>query len=96
MNVNVPRPASAALRMNRLFGDTLSHGTGVSGDFVSGNILVFGDSQDSAITTNAAIIYDAACPGGCTGNDDDLFQPTEGKVLIIAEDLVLKGVRPFV
>jgi hypothetical protein len=68
--------------------NSLSFGNGVSGDFVPGSITVFGQSLNPGISSNAALIFDAECPGGCTGEDPDLFQPSEGKVMIIAEDLV--------
>ncbi len=68
--------------------NTLSSGSGISGDVVPGSVSVFGDSKDSGITDNAAIIFDSTCTGGCTGGDDDLFIPALGNTLIIAEDLV--------
>jgi hypothetical protein len=48
---------------------------------------------------DAAIIFDSSCPGGCTGGDGDLRTPgagvgndtAQGKVLIIAEDVVDVG-----
>jgi hypothetical protein len=72
--------------------DSVSYGNGISGDPVSGFVDVFGLNPDFGPDTNAAMIFDATCPPGnvpqdCTGGDDDLFQPSEGKVLIISEDL---------
>jgi hypothetical protein len=37
---------------------------------------------------NAAVIYDSSCAGGCSGGDTDLSTPSQGNVLIIAENLV--------
>lgn len=68
--------------------DSVSAGSGISGDPIAGSVAVFGDSADPSITTNAAIIFDATCDGGCSGGDDDLFKPGLGNVLIMAEDLV--------
>ena len=47
-----------------------------------------GDSADPDIFNNAAVIFDAKCEGGCSGEDDDLRKPVLGNVLIIAKDLV--------
>jgi hypothetical protein len=67
---------------------SVSSGAGISGTAIPGTIGVYGDSADPAITTNAAILFDATCSGGCSGGDTDLYKPALGKVLIIAEDLV--------
>lgn len=67
--------------------DQVSFGSGISGDPVAGSVEVFGMSANPSITTNAAIIFDATCSGGCTGGDNDLHAPSLGNVLIIAEDL---------
>jgi hypothetical protein len=71
--------------------NSVSVGSGISGDPISGSVAVFGDSADASIATNAAVVFDAACGGSaatCSGEDADLFKPALGKVLIIAEDLV--------
>jgi hypothetical protein len=69
---------------------SVSSGAGISGDPISGSVSVFGDSANSSISTNAAIIFDATCGGSalaCTGGDADLFKPVLGKALIMAERL---------
>ena len=66
----------------------LSSGNGISGIPVAGSVLVYGESRDSDITSNAAITFDASCPGGCSGGDTDLFFPESGMLLIVAENLV--------
>jgi hypothetical protein len=73
--------------------DSVAHGSGISGDPIPGWVTVFGDSADPEILTNAAIVFDATCggvPTACSGNDDDLYKPQLGKVLIMAEDLIDK------
>ena len=67
---------------------SLSMGNGITGDPLSGSVSLFGDSANPAITTNAALMFDATCTGGCTGGDNDLFKPELGNILIMAEDLV--------
>lgn len=76
-----------------LIVSSVSHGNGISGHDTGGSVGVFGVNPNFGAETNAAIIFDATCePGGapanCTGEDDDLFAPTLGNILIIAEDLV--------
>jgi hypothetical protein len=66
---------------------SLSSGSGISGDAVSGSVGVFGVNPSLAPGTNAAMIFDATCAGGCSGGDDDLFFPAQGNILIISEDL---------
>ncbi len=72
----------------------VSSGSGISGDPLTGSVTVFGSNPDiDGGATNTAVIFDATCtPFGnaadCTGEDPDLFQPAQGNVLIIAEDLV--------
>jgi hypothetical protein len=71
---------------------SVSFGSGISGDPVSGEVSVFGFNPVFGPNTNAAMIFDAEClpagtPAGCTGNDGDLFWPDAGNVLIISEDL---------
>jgi hypothetical protein len=72
--------------------DSVSAGKGMSGDVVSGFVKVFGFSDVTGIDTNAAMVFDSACPpdnmpASCTGKDRDLFKPELGKVLIVSEDL---------
>jgi LPXTG-motif cell wall-anchored protein len=66
---------------------TLDVGLGISGeDF--GSVAVFGQRL-SLPGVNQAMIFDAECDGAaatCSGEDDDLFQPQLGNVLIISED----------
>lgn len=64
----------------------VSSGNGISGDPINGFVEVFGYNPDFP-GTNAAMIFDSTCPGGCSGADDDLFWPSLGKVLIVSEDL---------
>jgi hypothetical protein len=33
------------------------------------------------------MIFDSACPGGCSGQDNDLYWPHLGKTLIVSEDM---------
>jgi hypothetical protein len=65
---------------------SVAYGAGISGDPVSGSVSVYGHNPVFA-GTNAAMIFDAACPGGCSGQDQDLFNAAQGKVLIVSEDL---------
>ncbi|HLE13483.1 MAG TPA: hypothetical protein VI776_01945 [Anaerolineales bacterium] len=72
--------------------DSVSAGKGMTGDVVDGVVKVFGYSNLTGKTTNAAMIFDATCPPqnaptSCTGSDKDLFKPELGKVLIVSEDL---------
>jgi len=53
---------------------TISSGSGVSGP-LGGSIQVFGLNPSFGAGTNAAIIYDSDCPGGCSGQDEDLGSP---------------------
>lgn len=66
---------------------SVSHGIGISGDDGGGSVGVFAAHPHDP-GTNRAMIFDANCTGGCSGGDDDLFQPSLGNVLIISEDLV--------
>lgn len=63
--------------------DQIRSGEGISGDAISGFVRISGDGH-------GPMIFDAACAGGpasnCTGGDTDLYQPTQGNVLIISED----------
>lgn len=65
---------------------------GISGDPISGYVVVRGYNPDFGLGVNAAMIFDATCtPGGtpanCTGKDADLFHPAWGNGLIISEDM---------
>lgn len=64
----------------------VSAGAGISGDDAGGSVGVYGFNPDIP-GPNTAATFDAECIGGCTGGDDDLFQPGLGLVLIIAENL---------
>jgi hypothetical protein len=64
----------------------VSYGAGISGDPVSGSVAVYG-SNPFFPNTNAAMIFDSACPGGCSGQDNDLYWPNLGKTLIVSEDM---------
>jgi hypothetical protein len=65
---------------------SLSTSSGMSGDTVSGSISVFG-SEPTFPGTNAAMIFDATCPGYCSGGDTDLDKPELGKIIIVSEDM---------
>ncbi len=65
---------------------SLSNGAGISGDPIEGSISVFG-SNPVFPGTNTAMIFDATCAGGCSGQDFDLQFPELGNGLIISEDL---------
>lgn len=54
------------------------------GSPLAGSVSVNG--VNPALAGNQAMIFDAACGGGCTGGDDDLNVPAQGNVLIISED----------
>jgi hypothetical protein len=73
--------------------DAVSRGAGIGGDVVAGAIAVLGETPDPAITTNAAILFDATCTGGCTGGDTDLEKPQLGNVLIMALHLTDAGLE---
>jgi hypothetical protein len=79
---------------------TVSSGAGASGASFDGSISVVGTNP--LLTGNAAVVFDATCslagggfegPGAggtaadCSGDDTDLFRPSNGKVLIVGEDL---------
>lgn len=53
---------------------TLSTGAGINGA-LSGTVEVFGLNPSIGAGTNAAIVYDSDCPGGCSGQDEDLGTP---------------------
>ena len=67
---------------------SVSADSGISGLPVPGTVTVTGINPLFP-NQNAAMIFDATCsgPGGCTGEDPDLFAPQLGNVLIISEDL---------
>jgi hypothetical protein len=67
----------------------LASGSGIAGDTVAGSVAVFGDRAPVGDgSTNAAMVYDAACGGGgpanCSGGEDDKFKPMLGKALTVA------------
>ncbi len=81
-------------------GDTvsiLSPGVGITGARPGdGQITVYGSNPDptprtdgtvAASDSNFAMIFDASCTGGCSGEDPDLEDPSLGNVLILSEDL---------
>jgi hypothetical protein len=64
---------------------SLSSGNGISGDPFGGDTIVVGVSPH--LEGNQAMIFDATCStGGCSGDDDDLFNASLGNVLIVSED----------
>lgn len=64
---------------------SLDCSSGVScGEALAGSIAVNG--VNPVLAGNQAMIFDAACGGGCTGGDDDLEVPAQGNVLIVSED----------
>jgi hypothetical protein len=73
-------------------GDTVDFVTatmGMSGADAGGFVTVTGSNPNLG-AANAAMIFDATCggaPGGCSGDDADLFNPSLGNVLIVSEDL---------
>jgi hypothetical protein len=71
---------------------SVSNGSGISGDVVSGSVSIFGFNPVFGLSTNTAMVFDSRClpagtPAGCTGNDGDLFWPEAGNTLIISEDM---------
>lgn len=67
---------------------SVSSGSGISGDSIPGTVSVQGQNNNLGAMTNAAIIFDSTCTGGCTGGDPDLEFPAQGNTLIVAENLV--------
>ncbi|GEM_PF-4789663 len=76
---------------------TVSHGNGVSGEFVAGQVSVRATSNRnnssrcprvpaSTGPRHCEMIFDGPCTGGCTGGDSDLYFPAQGNILIITED----------
>ena len=66
---------------------SVSSGSGISGDALSGSATVSGLNPAFGGGTNAAMIFDGTCTSGCSGGDDDLEFPDQGNILIISEDL---------
>ena len=67
---------------------SVSSGSGISGDVVSGSVSVFGSNPDiGGGATNTAMIFDGTCGGGCSGGDVDLEFPGQMNILIVSEDL---------
>jgi hypothetical protein len=64
-------------------GSLRTDGGGISGPSLAGAVSL---TSVSAGAPGPHMIFDAACPGGCTGGDVDLFVPGLGKVLIYSED----------
>ena len=58
---------------------------------VEGAVLVKG-SHPGLSGENAAAVFDATCPQGCTGEVEGFLAPDQGHVLIVAEDV--KDIRP--
>ena len=56
--------------------DQVSNGNGANG-LPGGHIDVFGFNPPFGFNTNAAIVFDSSCPGGCSGEDPDLGSPNE-------------------
>lgn len=68
-------------------------GTGISSAFLglSGEnvVHVSGQRRDREGDSNHAMTFDGECGGdasGCSGNDDDLFEPGQGNLLIVSQD----------
>ncbi|MCH8062837.1 MAG: hypothetical protein IH861_10070 [Chloroflexi bacterium] len=59
---------------------------GMSGDEVPGAISILG-TNPSFQDFNAAMVFDATCQGGCSGNDGLLENESLGSVLIVSKDL---------
>ena len=57
---------------------------GTAQPFIFSTIL--GVDWNATGTGFGAMIFDAECPGGCSGGDPDLFNPGQGKILIVSED----------
>lgn len=67
------------------FVNSVSSGSGISGDPIAGSVVVFGFNPVFP-GLNSAMVFDATCTGGCTGGDSDLFAPALGNILIVSED----------
>jgi len=68
------------------FVSQVSSGAGMRGEPVGGFVSVFAHNP-AFPGANSAMVFDATCAGGCSGQDDDLFQPALGNVLIVSADL---------
>lgn len=74
--------------------DTLSHGQGISGEFIPGSVSISATSNRNNSSRcpeiggepHCEMIFDGTCSGGCTGGDPDLLFPAQGNILIITED----------
>lgn len=95
MAVSVVSPAAAATfsavidfegLAEGLIVSSVWYGFGISGDDGGGSVAVYAEHPNRP-GENRAMIFDATCAGGCSGGDDDLYQPALGNVLIISEDL---------
>lgn len=72
----------------------LSHGQGISGEFISGEVHITASSNRNNSSRCPSIngvrhcemIFDGECSGGCSGGDSDLEFPGQGNILIITED----------
>jgi serine-aspartate repeat-containing protein C/D/E len=54
-----------------------------------GVISISAQRRDRPGDSNRAMIFDAECgglPEGCSGNDDDLYAPGQGNLLIVSQD----------
>ena len=70
----------------------VSYGYGITGpSAIPGAVTMSGTNSrttpDNLFGLNTAVIFDATCEGGCSGGDDDLYQPDQGNVVIVAENL---------
>jgi len=65
--------------------NAVSSGAGISGDAISGSVAVQASRLFFPNPSNAAMIFDGNCNGGCTGDDADL-QSNTGNILIVTED----------
>lgn len=70
---------------------TLSWGNGISGDEVEGYVTISGYGYPGGNKPGGfpPMVFDATCnyqPTNCSGDDDDLYQPGQGNILIISED----------
>ncbi len=74
--------------------NVLSHGQGISGEFIPGSVGIRASSNRSNSSRcneiggvrHCEMIFDGTCSGGCTGGDADLLFPSQGNILIITED----------
>lgn len=73
-------------------------GQGISGSSVASALLgingantirISGQRADRSGDGNRAMTFDGECggnPEGCSGNDDDLYEPGQGNLLIVSQD----------